>query len=407
MPTDRTSHLAHAHDDVPAAQSALTVEAAINALEEATRAIAGELDLDRVLQLIVDGVRDLVDARYAALGIVDGRGRIERFITSGMTTAERAAIGDLPRGRGLLGLIIREGKAYRIPEIGSHVAASGFPPNHPPMTSFLGVPVQTGGERIGNFYLTDKRGAAEFSEQDQRLVEMFALHAEIAIQNARLHTRVQRLAVLDERLRIGRDLHDGIIQGLYALALSLEDVPDMMAVDPPAAAARVDRAIDRLNTSIGEIRGFIMDLGSDSDVVAFSARMAALTDELLLTSGGRIAVDHDLADADVASEGLSFEAMSQLLLIAREALSNAIRHSRATHVRISVRVEPDCAELKVEDDGVGFDPSVPPPAGHLGLANLHDRAAAVGGSLEIDSRPGAGTRIIVRLPLVSTERPAP
>lgn len=388
-------------------RTSLTVESAIDALEEATRAIAGELDLDRVLQLIVDAVRDLVPARYAALGIVDGRGRIERFITSGITPAERAAIGDTPHGRGLLGLIIRDARAYRIAEIGKHPAAYGFPPSHPPMTSFLGVPVRTGGEPIGNFYLTDKRGAAEFSEQDQRLVEMFALHAEIAIQNARLHTRVQRLAVLDERLRIGRDLHDGIIQGLYAVALSLEDVADIMAVDPGDAADRVDRAIDRLNTSISEIRGFIMDLGSDSNDVALSARLAALTDELVLTSGGRLVVDHELAEADAAGDGLSFEAASQLLLIAREALSNAIRHSRATRVSLSVRVEANSAVLKVDDDGVGFDPTIPPPAGHLGLANLRDRAAAVGGILEIDSRPGAGTRIIVRLPLVSTERLTP
>ena len=314
VPSDHANHAPGLHDGVLRPQVALTVEAAVAALEGATRAIAGELDLDRVLQMIVDGVRDLVQARYAALGIVDDGGRIERFITSGMTAAERLSIGPTPRGRGLLGLIIREAHAFRVANIAAHPATSGFPPNHPPMTSFLGVPVETGGEPIGNFYLTDKIGAAEFSEQDQRLVEMFALHAEVAIQNARLHTRVQRLAVLDERLRIGRDLHDGIIQGLYAIALSLEDVPDIMAVNSEEAVARIDRAIDRLNTSIGEIRGFIMDLGSDANDAALSARLAALTDELLLTSGGRLLLDHELAEADVAGEGLSFDAVSQLLL---------------------------------------------------------------------------------------------
>ncbi len=407
MPSDHASIAPEQHNGVPGPRAALIVEAAVDALESATRAIAGELDLDRVLQMIVDGVRDLVQARYAALGIVDDRGRIERFITSGMTAGERLAIGPTPRGHGLLGLIIKEARAYRVTDIARHPATSGFPPNHPPMTSFLGVPVETGGEPIGNFYLTDKIGAVEFSEQDQRLVEMFALHAEVAIQNARLHSRVQRLAVLDERLRIARDLHDGIIQGLYAVALSLEDVPDIMAVDSAEAVARIDRAIDRLNTSIGEIRGFIMDLGSDAHAVALGARMAALTDELLLTSGGRLALDHDLTEADAVGEGLSFEAASQLLLIAREALSNAIRHGRAARVHLSVRVEEGSAVLGVEDDGVGFDPAVPPPNGHLGLANLRDRAAAVGGDLEIDSHPGAGTRIIVRLPMVNTERLTP
>ena len=380
-----------------------SVVAAIDALDSATRAIAGELDLDRVLQLIVDSVRDLVHARYAALGIMDASGRIERFITSGISTEARTLIGAPPRGHGLLGLIIREARAYRIADISKHHDAYGFPPGHPPMRSFLGVPVRTGGEPIGNFYLTDKEAAEEFSEQDQRLVEMFALHAAIAIQNARLHARVQRLAVVDERIRIGRDLHDGIIQGIYAVALSLEDVPELMAEDSAEATARVDRAIDRLNTTIGEIRTFIVGLGSEAVQIAIGSRLAGLADELLLSSGARMALDLDLADVGEVDERISPEAATQLLQIAREALSNAIRHSGAPRARLSLRVHDDDAVLAVEDNGRGFDPSAPRGAGHFGLANLHDRAASMGGSLEISSRIGAGTRIIVRLPLKKPE----
>src|SRR3954453_770839 len=157
---------------------------ALAVLDEAARAIAGVLAVDDVLQLIVDRVRDLVDARYAALGIADASGRMERFITAGLEPQERAAIGALPTGHGLLGLIIREGRSYRIASISEHADSSGFPPNHPPMTSFLGVPVTAHGQAIGNLYLTDKRGAPEFSEADQRIVETFALHAGIAIDNA-------------------------------------------------------------------------------------------------------------------------------------------------------------------------------------------------------------------------------
>ncbi len=380
-----------------------SVVAAIDALDTATRAIAGELDLDRVLQLIVDSVRELVHARYAALGIVDASGRIERFITSGISAEERGRIGSPPRGHGLLGLIIREARAYRIPDISRHGDAYGFPPNHPPMRSFLGVPIRTGGEPIGNFYLTEKQGARAFGEPDQRLVEMFALHAGIAIQNARLHARVQQLAVLDERLRIGRDLHDGIIQGMYAIALSLEDVSELMADDPGEASARVDRAIDRLNTTIGEIRTFIVGLGTDVAEAAIGIRLAGLADELLLSSGARMALDLDLAGADELDERLLPEAATQLLQIAREALSNAIRHSGAPRARLTLRMEGDQAMLSVEDDGRGFDTTAPRGAGHFGLANLHDRAASVGGRLEISSRAGSGTRIIVRLPLSNGE----
>ena len=174
------------------------------ALDAATRGIAGVLDIDAVLRLIVERVRDLVGSRYAALGIVDHAGLILRFVTVGIDPADRERIGDLPRGHGLLGLIIREGRSFRIPEIAAHPDSSGFPPHHPPMRSFLGVPIIVAGASVGNLYLTDKIGAAEFSEDDQALVEMFALHAGIAIENARLHAQVQRLAIVDERERIAR-----------------------------------------------------------------------------------------------------------------------------------------------------------------------------------------------------------
>ena len=200
--------------------------------------IAGVLTVEDVLQLIVDRVRALVGSRYAALGILaDDRRRIERFITSGITSEQRRLLGDPPQGHGLLGLIITEGRSLRIPDIASHPASYGFPPNHPPMTSLLGVPVRLKNRTIGNLYLTDKLGATEFGEDDQRLVELFALHAGIAIENARLHEAVQHLAVVDERERIGKDLHDGIIQTLYAISLSLEDVPDVMTEDAAEAAA--------------------------------------------------------------------------------------------------------------------------------------------------------------------------
>ncbi|MEO7663606.1 MAG: GAF domain-containing sensor histidine kinase [Candidatus Limnocylindrales bacterium] len=384
----------------------VSADAAIDALDAATRAIAGELDLDRVLQLIVDSVRELVHARYAALGIVDGYGRIERFITSGISVEQREAIGPMPRGHGLLGLIIREARAYRIPDIGRHPDSSGFPEHHPTMRSFLGVPVQTSGEAIGNFYLTEKEGSAEFSRADQRLVEMFALHAGIAIENARLHARVQRLAVVDERLRIGRDLHDGIIQSLYAVALSLEDVPDLMADAPADATARVDRAIDRLNSTIGEVRTFVMALGSEGFEAPLSDRLEGLTDELRLTSSARMSFDLDVADAAQVDRGLSLEVSAHLLQIAREALSNAIRHSGARRASVTLREWDGQAELVIADDGRGFDLDAVTGLNHLGLANLRDRSAAIGGSLEIHAQPDAGTRIIVRLPLHPPENPA-
>ncbi len=230
------------------------------ALDAAVRAVAELAPIDDVLQVIVDQVRPVVDAQYAALGIVDVRGRIERFITSGMDAATRRAIGPLPEGHGLLGLIIEENRPFRIADLNADSHRYGFPPNHPPMSSFLGVPIIVKGATVGRLYLTNKIGADEFSPRDQALVETFALHAGIAMDNARLHQELQNLAVIDERERISKDLHDGIIQSLYAVGLSLEDVPDLIDEDRPEAAARIERAIDSIHLSIQDIRNFIFGL---------------------------------------------------------------------------------------------------------------------------------------------------
>ena len=369
---------------------------ALYALDRATRAIAGELDLDRVLQQIVDGARELVGAKYAAVGIVDDRGRIERFITSGISAELRTAIGPLPEGHGLLGTIIRDGATLRIPDISRHPDSYGFPPNHPPMHSLLGLPIRVRGNTVGDFDLTEKVGSAEFSDDDEELVEMFALHAGIAIQNARLHQELQELAVVDERLRISRDLHDGIIQSIYAVSLSLEDVTDLVASDPAEAAARVDRAIDRLHTTIADIRTFITGLGPDA-AGGLALALESMARELFAGSGTELALD--LSGAAALEARISPEAAHELVQIAREGLSNVARHSGANRAALSLQFDGQTAELRVEDDGAGFDPAQRFGSGHFGLANLRDRAAALAGSLSIDSQPGEGVRIIVRLPL--------
>jgi GAF domain-containing protein len=163
---------------------------ALDALSDAVRAIGGVLGLEDVLQIIVDRVRSLVGSRYAALGIAGDRGAIERFITSGVTPDERAAIGPIPVGHGLLGLIIREGHSFRIPDIAAHPDSYGFPPNHPPMRSFLGVPIRLRDEVFGNLYLTDKQSGEVFTDVDEELVVGLASAASVAIENARLHTKL-------------------------------------------------------------------------------------------------------------------------------------------------------------------------------------------------------------------------
>ena len=369
--------------------------AALNALDEAARAIAELLDVEDALQLIVERVRSLVGARYAALGIVGPDDRIQRFITSGMSGHEREAIGPLPRGRGLLGLIIREGSSYRIPDIAAHPSSSGFPANHPPMTSFLGVPITMLGRSVGNFYLTDKAGVAEFTPKDQQVVEVFARHAAIAIENARLHQQVADYAIVQERDRIGRDLHDGIIQSLYGVSLSLEDVPEMMVSSPGEAERRVDTAIDSLHASIRELRNFIYGLRPETfDGADVPAGIVALAEQFRYNTLIEVELDIDAA----AGRGLSPENGAELLQLVREALSNVARHARAGHLAVSFRRDTDHTELVVADDGVGFDASAPFARGHQGLGNMRARALAIGATISVESATGGGTRIIVALP---------
>jgi len=364
------------------------------ALDEATRAIAGVLNLDRVLQLIVDRVHDLAGARYAALGIFDERGVVERFLTTGMSREQRERIGPPPRGRGLLGALLGEGRSIRLVDLTSDPRSVGFPDGHPAMRSFLGVPIVVKGGSVGNLYLTDKIGADGFSSADQEIVEQFAVHAGIAIENARLHEQVQRLAIVEERERIGRDLHDGIIQSLYAVGLSLEDLPDLMEESPDEASARVDRAIESLNLTIRDIRNFIFGLRPELlEQADIESSLVALADEFRLNT----MVDIELLVGSSMPD-LPAEERLELLQIARESLSNIARHSRATRATLVLDASADGLVLRVQDNGRGFDPAAVRGPSHQGLANMRGRARALGGDLVIESEHGAGTRIIVRLP---------
>ncbi|HEX5824324.1 MAG TPA: GAF domain-containing sensor histidine kinase [Candidatus Limnocylindrales bacterium] len=379
--------------DVDLARTQGEVQAALDA---AVRGIAGLVPLDDVLQVIVDRVRPLVGAQYAALGIVDANGRIERFTTSGMSDETRERIGPLPQGHGLLGLIIRENRSFRIPDINMDPRRHGFPPNHPAMTSFLGVPITVKGTTVGRLYLTNKIGAAEFSEGDRSLVETFALHAGIAMENARLHEQLQRLAVVDERDRISKDLHDGIIQNMYAVGLSLEDVPDLMEDDRAEAVTRVERAIDSISLSIQDIRNLIFGLRPGLlEGTTLVAGLAALVEEYR----HNMVVEFELRVPEAVAEP-SADATGQLLSIVGESLSNVVRHSRATRASLELTTADDGAtwELRIEDNGVGFDQASVGKLGHHGLANTRARAEALGGTILIDSRLGGGTRVIVRVP---------
>ncbi len=375
----------------------------VEALDAATRAVAGLLPVDDALQVIVDQVRWLVRAQYAALGIVDDHGVIERFVTSGIEADTRHAIGSLPRGHGILGLIIEENRAFRIPDLNEHPRRYGFPPNHPPMRSFLGVPVVAKGRSVGNLYLTNKDGGDPFSPEDEILVASFARHAGIAIENARLHELVQQLAILDERQRISSDLHDGIIQSIYAVGLSLEDVPELMDEDREEAARRVERAIDSLHLTIRDIRNFIFGLRPELlEGASLSAGLAAIVEEFRHNA----VVDVELRMARPTVEP-SPETTANLLAIVNEALSNVARHAGASQVVVTM-TGGERGELTIEiaDNGRGFDLATGAGVGHQGLANMRARSMSIGATMTIESEPASGTTVRLRLPSDTPEEMA-
>jgi signal transduction histidine kinase len=266
------------------------------------------------------------------------------------------------------------------------------------MHSFLGVPVTVKQEVVGRLYLTNKQGAAEFSADDQALVETFALHAGIAIESARLHEQVRRLAVVDERDRISRDLHDSIIQSIYAVTLSLDDVPELIGEAPAEARKRVDDSIDTLHGVIRDIRNFIFGLRPlllDSGNLMDGLRI--LADEIRRNTAIKIQVDAEFDDE------LPIEVVAELLAIAREALANVARHSEATNGSVAIAMRDGVVRLAIADDGRGLVASASQGGGHHGLANMRARAERLGGTFDAHSEPGSGTRIIVTVP--STGRP--
>ena len=365
----------------------------LQALNEAGLALSAELETENLLHKIADLARVVGDAKYAALGTFDEGGKVTRFYTSGISEEQHAAIGHLPVGKGILGLLPRAGRPIRLRDLHEHPASVGFPPHHPPMKSFLGVPIRWRGESVGNLYLTEKQGGPEFTVEDEEALLALAAQAAIAIENARLYAQVSQMSVLEERHRIGMDLHDGAIQSLYALGLLIEDATAEVDTAPGEAKIRLGRAVDRLNAAIADLRNYVLGLrpvrGSDRPLR-----------ESLPTLGAQIGTNA-LLSVDVAVDPQAELALDQatreaIFYVAADALGNVARHARARHAGLSLRRDGEAVVLEVVDDGVGYD-TASPVAG-LGLRNMRERAFNAGAQLDVTSRPGAGTRLRMRIP---------
>lgn len=364
------------------------------ALTEAARAITSELSLEQVLQKIAQAARTLINARYAALGVHDGNSSLSRFITAGIPHSAHEKIGELPVGHSLLGFFLHQGQSMIVNDIPNHPAAIGFPQHHPVMHSLLGVPILSKEKLIGALYLADKEDGSEFTNADQQLIEMLAIHAAIAIENAKLYEQTQRLAILEERERFSRDLHDGIIQSIYAVGLSLDNAKASISPSNQTAVEQIDISMKSLAEVIKDIRNYIFDLRPQAlKDKGLYARLQGLIQELKVNTV--LVIDAEIAP-DINTYLSELQA-SHIFHIAHEALANAARHAKARKVRLKLIHQEGNIILQVKDDGVGFNVPQNIPHGHRGLGNIRERASTIGANLEIESDRGEGTTVTLTL----------
>ena len=489
--------------------------------------LGADLDLEAVLQRVTAGAARLTGAAYAALGILAPDGSLASFHTHGMDAEEVARIGAAPRGRGVLGLLVTDPRPLRLDDLTKHPRSVGFPPHHPAMRSFLGVPVTVGDTVVGNLYLTDK--PTPFTDEDERVVVLLAAAAATAIVNARLYAESERrrewveasasvttallgrrrpsealrlvvaqaralsdadtavlavedddghlvvrvregqeldglavgdvltaggralpgrpmlsvpftapagaegrlvlgwattgsredarvsaeavrgfaaqaalalerlqaqedrasLAVLEERDRIARDLHDLVIQRLFATGLALQGAVRLAA--RPEVTERIEAAIDDLDVTIRDIRATIFGLHRRSGSDDLRGQLL----DLVAEAGAKLGLVPALAMEGPVSSAVPDRVRPHLVAVLSEALANAARHADAARVNVRVAVRDGEVLVSVQDDGRGL----PETVHESGLRNLRQRASEVGGSLELRPADGGGTRLIWRAPL--------
>lgn len=368
------------------------VEAKLNALSEAVAALTTDLSLDRVLRRLAEIAAQLVNARYAALGVPDGKGGLKQFFTYGMTEEQIDSVDHYPLGHGLLGLLITDTKPIRLEDMRKDPRSAGFCAHHPRMTSFLGVPIIFKGNHLGSLYLSDRLDGESFSDDDERMITLLAGHAAIAIENANLLDQMQRLAVMEERDRISMELHDGIIQAIYAIGIKLE-LARLTLVQRPEVAEQIISANEDLNRVIDDLRKYVRNLRAGVEhSVTLREQLEKLADNFRQVSTARLVMDISQGFAQ-----LSEDRIHAIVQIVRESLSNIVRHANASEVYIDLHETSTQITLVISDNGQGFDPEKVLHGN--GLHNINQRARQIGGSVNVTSRVGRGTTLTVIVPL--------
>ncbi|MDT9701723.1 GAF domain-containing sensor histidine kinase [Streptomyces sp. P17] len=380
------------------------------AVSSALLAMSRHLEVRDVLKTIVASARELLDAQYAALGVPDDHGGFAQFVVDGVSDEQWKAIGPLPRQHGILAAMLHEARPERLADVRKDPRFEGWPSAHPDMSDFLGLPIRDGDEIIGALFLANKlrsvgghpphppspkpEGVCGFTAEDEELLGILAQHAAIALTNARLYERSRELTIAEERSRLAHELHDAVSQKLFSLRLTAQ-----------AAAALVDRDPSRAKGELQQVAALAAEAADELRAAVVELRPAALDEDgLLATLRTHVQVLDRAHSARVTFEGRGVRALpaaqeEALLRVAQEALHNALRHSGADTVDVTLDRCGTGAVLRVMDNGGGFDPKTVRRAGrHLGLVSMRDRASGVGGTLSVESAPGKGTTIELEVP---------
>jgi signal transduction histidine kinase len=361
-------------------------------VSRAVLAVTRQLSVRDVLQVIVRSARSLSAARYAALGVPDAQGSFAEFVVDGISARQQKAIGPLPHQHGMLAALLKDPAPQRLADIRADPRFGGWWPSaHPEIAGFLGVPIKDGPDVLGIIFVANKTAPGGFTARDEQLLCLFAAHAAIALTNARLYERVGELSVMEERGRLARELHDAVSQKLFSIRAKARAASVLAARDPARAAAEMDSVAALSGEAHAELRAVISglappDLG-EHGLAESLRRYAAL-------AGLAQGVPVRFCAADIPALGAGRDAAAYR--IAQEALHNALRHSGAEKIDITLYRTARVVILAVTDDGHGFRPDAPAPG--LGLASMRERAAAAGATLTISSAPGSGTTVTLAIP---------
>jgi len=356
-------------------------------LFHAAAEVVEQRDLHEVLLAIMTTARELTGARHAAVGVVGVHGGLRDFIHTGLDEKTVESIGNHPVGVGLLGAITDTAGVTRLERVADHSQAAGYPEGHPAMGSFIGVALRAGDRVFGNLYLTDKEGG--FDEADELTVAALAAVGGAAASTAELRERLGELALAEDRERIARDVHDGVIQDIFAIGLGLQNVAARSSGED--LRDQVAGAVVKLNDCIGSLRSVIYDLRHSVPPSDLATEIADLIEEL----GESYGISPTLRVIQQPPP-LADRQAETVLAIVKESVSNALRHSGGQTVEVTLNSRGGHLLISVRDDGAGFDPEEVVLG--MGLTNIERRAKEAGGTITIDSKPEVGTEIRVEIP---------